>query len=478
MGKIYLEFENRLKQSDIVIPLTDSSTEEAGSDYVYNRTGFMQTSIYGILTPLIQINNIIVDFTDVNSFILKSTGPVPTVSLSVRDRYNLISSIDTPGSDNELRIQILPQFDNAYKKINLTFYITKTHISGNQITISGAYKVPKLTNVQFKCLGSMDTYNLFRNIAIETDLGFATNCAEMSDERFIYCDHKSYLDVLNNEISNASSDESHIYDWWIDLWNNITLANIYERYNTIEPEEEMMIWVSGDPHEMLEGVKVDPIQVPAILHNLPMASNLELHVSDYKTDNKHGSQISAGTDKIFSCYVENLKEYKDTLIQDGDVKKDIWTKCEYLGEVYGEYNYLLAKQCRDAYIQKLGTESVIITLKTPLLALMRGSKVNFAWYIADTQYDARMSNYKSAGIINDSVPTPGLDDTLSDDTVEMYGPRADEFQKDNSISGQYMIAGQIMSYSLGSWDYQLILKRPQSQKTKVLNLDQEENNNN
>ena len=113
MGKIYLEFENKLKQSDIVIPLTNSSTEEAGSDYVYNRTGFMQTSIYGILTPLIQINNIIVDFTDVNSFILKSTGPVPTVSLSVRDRYNLISSIDTPGSDNELRIQILPQFDNA-----------------------------------------------------------------------------------------------------------------------------------------------------------------------------------------------------------------------------------------------------------------------------------------------------------------------------------------------------------------------------
>ena len=477
MGKIYLEFENKLKQSDIVIPLTNSSMEEAGSDYVYNKTGIQQTSIYGILTPLIQINNIVVDFCDVNNFTLKSTGPVPTVSLSVNDRYNLISSIDTPGNDNELRIQILPQFDNAYKKINLTFYITKTYITGDQINISGTYKAPKLTAVQFKCLGTMDTYNLFRDIAIATDLGFATNCSEMNDERYIYCDHKSYLDILSNEISNASSDESHVYDWWIDLWNNITLANIYERYNTIEPEEEMMIWVSGDPHEMIEGVKVEPIQVPAVLHNLPMASNLELHVDDYTINNKSGSQISAGTDKVFSCYVENLKEYKDTLIQDGDAKKDLWTRCEYLGEVYGSYNYLLAKQCRDAYIQKLGTESVIITLKTPLLALMRGSKVNFAWYIADTQYDARMYNYKEAGLVNDNITIPALDDRLNEDTIKDYGTRADEFQKDNSISGQYMIDGQIMNYSLGEWNYQLILKRPQSQKTKILNLDQEENNN-
>ena len=108
---------------------------------------------------------------------------------------------------------------------------------------------------------------------------------------------------------------------------------------------------------------------------------------------------------------------------------------------------------------------------------MRGSKVNFAWYIADTQYDARMYNYKEAGLVNDNITIPALDDRLNEDTIKDYGTRADEFQKDNSISGQYMIDGQIMNYSLGEWNYQLILKRPQSQKTKILNLDQEENNN-
>ena len=75
MGQILLKFDNQLKQSEIVIPLTNSSVEEAGDNYVYNKQGIQQTSIYGILTPLIQINNIVVDFLDVESFSLKSIGP-------------------------------------------------------------------------------------------------------------------------------------------------------------------------------------------------------------------------------------------------------------------------------------------------------------------------------------------------------------------------------------------------------------------
>lgn len=475
MGKIYLEFENRLKQSDIVIPLTNSSKEEWGENYVYNKEGVMQTSIYGIMAPLIQINNIVVDFCDVNEFTLKSTGSVPTITINVTDRYNLIKSVDTPGNDNELRIQILPQFDNAYKKINLTFYITKTNIVGNNISISGTYKVPKLINAQFKCLGEMDTYSLFKKVATETDLGFATNCAEMDDRRYIYCDHISYQEMLNDEINRAASDESHIYDWWIDLWNNITLANIFDRYNTIEPEEEMMIWVSGDMNQIIEGAKVTPIQVPAVLNNLPMGQNLEMYVVDYEINNKTGSRITAGTDKVFSCYVENIKEYKDTLFQDGDSKKDLYTKCEYVGEVYGNYNYLLAQRCRETYLQKMGTDSIIITLKSPLLALTRGSKVNFAWYIDDSQYDTRMNNYRNMGIINDNPTIPAMDDRLSDETLKEHGNRADEFKKDNYVSGQYMVAGQIINYNMGQWYYKLILKRPMSQKPKILNVDDSQN---
>ena len=467
MGQIYLEFDNQLKQSDIIIPLTNSSVDEAGENYVYNKEGVQQTSIYGILTPLIQINDIVVDFLDIERFTLKSKSPLPSVELTVRDRYNLIKTLDTPGNDNELRIQILPPFDNAYKKINLTFYISKINISGDLIEVVGAYKVPLLTSSKFKCFGKLNTYELFKNIARETQLGFATNCGDTLDERYMYCDFTSYKDLLDEEIRLAKSDETHIYDWWVDLWNNVNFVNIYERYNTIDPEEDMQIWVSGQPKTLIEGVTVEPHQVSAILNNLPSDGQLELKVDNYEIINKPGSQMSQGSDKVYSIYMEDLYEYKDTLIQDGDTKKDIFEHYEYLGEVYGEYNYLLAEVCRDAYLQKMGTESIKITLKTPLLALMRGHKVDFVWYINDAQYETRKTNFKNLGIINENIQTtPVLDDTVEGENLnDLYK----EFTKDETISGQYMITAQDMTYENGQWYYELILNRPLSHKPKLIN---------
>lgn len=468
MSQILLKFDNQLKQSEIVIPLTNSSVEEAGDNYVYNKQGIQQTSIYGILTPLIQINNIVVDFLDVESFSLKSIGPLPTVQLTVRDRYGLTRVLDTPGNDNMLRIQILPQFDDAYKKINLTFYISKINISEEIIDVTGIYKSADLTSSKFKCLGELSTYELCEKIAKETQLGFATNIEGTPDKRYMYCNYISYNDLLNNEIRTAASDATHIYDWWVDLWNNINLVNIYERYNTIDPEEELQIWVSGQQGTMLEGVKVQPHKITANLNNHPTDGQMELKVDHYDIVNKPGSQVSGGTDKVYSTYMIDLNEYKDTLIQDGDAKKDIFVNCEYLGEVYGEYNYLLAEMCRDAYLQKMGTESIKVTIKTPLLALMRGHKVNFTWYINDSQFNYRTDNFEKMGLIDKDVNTPTpLNDNVPEKDI-LYNQAYGDFIIDKSISGQYMITGCDISYSNGEWEYELTLNRPLSHKPKIL----------
>ena len=85
MGQIYLQFDNKLEHDEIVIPLTDSSPEEAGSNYVYNKSGLQQTSVYGVLTPIIKINNITISFYDVNYLSLSSTKATPEISFSIKD---------------------------------------------------------------------------------------------------------------------------------------------------------------------------------------------------------------------------------------------------------------------------------------------------------------------------------------------------------------------------------------------------------
>ena len=40
---------------------------------------------------------------------------------------------------------------------------------------------------------------------------------------------------MDSEIQYSNATE-HIIDWWIDLWNNINLADIKERYESIDKE--------------------------------------------------------------------------------------------------------------------------------------------------------------------------------------------------------------------------------------------------
>lgn len=469
MAQIELKSDNTLKKPKIIIPLVNTSQEEIGEEnYEMNWTQLQQSSVYGIETPLIMINNIVVDFKDINSFNLRSVGPTPQLDLEVYDREKLLATIDTPGLDNNVVIQILPPFDDAYKKINLVFGISNISIKGDIIKISGVYKVPGLLNSNFKSFGEITTFNLFKEIATETGLGFATNCEDdESDKRYIYSDNSSYLEVMAREINRSHSDEAHVYDYWIDFWDNLNYVNIYDRYNTKDPEEDLMIWVAGVKNEFEEAIKINPIQVKAMINNHPAYAGSDLNVSDYEITNKTGSYMGGGTDRVYSIYEENKDEYLDYLIQDGDVKSDIYTKFEYLGEVYGDYNYLLATACRSTYLKKLNVETVKVTIKRPLLALMRGGQVEFVWYINDDRWSQRMKTLSDNDVIDQQENIKTTDNLTADETEDINNANG-EFVIDKSISGQYTIIGNTMKYYAGEWFYELILTRPHINKPTMI----------
>ena len=129
MGVVKIEFDNTLKKSDIIVPLLSPGNGVVDSDYEYkNRTDIDQTKVFGIVSPLIMINSTVIDFNSIEEFNLKSVGSTPTLSMTVLDKQGLITNIDKPGLGSTVRIQILPRFENVYKKINLTFCITSIRI--------------------------------------------------------------------------------------------------------------------------------------------------------------------------------------------------------------------------------------------------------------------------------------------------------------------------------------------------------------
>lgn len=465
MSIVTLEFDNTLEKSEIIVPLKSTSAAEGGeANDTDNQTDRAQTSVFGIQSPLIMINSTVIDFDAVQQFSLKSTGILPTLTMMVEDRFELINNIDKLYNDNEVRVQILPRFDNAYKKIDLTFFITNVKIIGSSLQLTCSYKLPALTGSQYKTFGEIDTYTLFKNIATETKLGFATNVAQLDDKRYIYCDNKSYVDIMESEIEFSIAPD-YILDWWVDLWDNINLVDIKERYNTIDSDDDLKIWIAPQTNEVTEDIEVQPHEVTATLNNYPGMGTSELYVKEYVTSNKPGMQLNNGTDRVYGIYENSNLTYNDHLIQDGDIKRDIFVKYEYVGENFGEYNYLLSKQLRAGYLQKISSETIKVTLQSPLLGLMRGHKVNFVRYVDDDKIEQRLQSLEDAGVIDRSVETNIPLSEYEDDTNNPNG----QFRIDKTVSGQYLIKGVDFTFKNNNWEYTLTLVKPADTRTSIIN---------
>lgn len=466
MAQITVDIDPTLAKKDITMIITNSSPDEAGQSYVPNKQDVMQTSIFGVLTPLIKIDDIIVDFMYIDQFELSSKGPLPMVSMSFEDRFRLIENFSTPTNDNIIQVQIIPQFEGAYKKINLEFYISRINISGTYVTLTGTYKLPELFSSQFKSLGNISTYDLCKKIANETGLGLASNDKSTSDQRWIYCNHMSYKDLLSREITTSIADESHIYDYWVDFWDYLNLVNIYERYNSVDGEEDMKVWVSGLKNILDEQWKPSPQQVHCALTNHPVYGQNDLFIIDYQIVNKSGNQLQGGTDRVFSVYDKDLGEYKDTLLQNGDTKQDIFRKYEYAGETMGGYNYFVSGELRRAYLQKMTSETLEVTLGCPMLGISRGSKVDVLIYDDDTMLNTLRENATKAGILDETMSN--LPVNIDNDNNGEILPVEDQLNIKKHLSGQYYVMGTNLRFEDGVWRNTLILSRPADTKSPQL----------
>ena len=440
MPIIEVKFDPKLEFKPIEEPMySQDPNEDTGNDN-------QQVKMTGIVSPLIKINSITIPFDSVISFELNCENFLPELSLCVNDEFDLIKSLDRPKGDNLIQVQILPPFDNAYKKINMNFFISNIDTIGTKVYVTGVYKVPELFNSKLKAFGEISTYDYISQIASETKLGFASNISGTEDVRYIYCNNINYIDSINREIK-FGGNETIILDSWIDYWNYINLVDIFERYNT--NDENLKIWTSATKlQDTTTGADTTPYETDLQISNNPSYRNTQLYCENYHIINNTGINVLEGTDRVLTIYNNSINENQETLLQDGDISNDIFTKYQYLGENFSEHNYLLSQECNKMYTQKMSSQTIQVSLTSPILGLMRGHKVNFIWFDTNDTTDIQKSD------IETNLP------------LEQTTPEEEEFVINKSISGQYLIYKTSIQYNKGSinaWNYVLTLIRPHSQ---------------
>lgn len=468
---VTVKFDSTLELPEIKMFLYNPG--EGETDGPVSDSHMQQTKITGIIAPLVKINDQTIPVNSVISMEL-TCNKLPTVTLAVEDKMGLIEMFDKPRPDNAyLQIQILPPFDNAYKKINMPFYITDSEIDHETrtLTLSAVYDVKGLHDNKMKAYGEITTYEFFEQVAKDYQLGFASNLNGTDDKRWIYVPQAKIASILSQECKfggggeDKDSDNPIMLDWWIDYWNNLNLVDIRERNNTIDDKKDMQVWILPSRYAKTETTDTnEPFRTEAMITNSDVFRDTQAYVSKYNAQTNSSGNLG-GSDRVVEFYKPEDLVTDNYLLQDKDIVKNIYLRYDYIGENFGDYNYLLHATCRSAFLKKINSQKIIVDLFTPSLGLMRGSKVNFYWYRVqemtdDTKFADLESNVETPDNVTYKNPETGLEASKVPDDMVI----------DKQISGQYYIEQSNFFYDYNgggyNWRHQLVLTRPADQEER------------
>lgn len=445
---IEVKRDHNLRLPEIRVPITHEGTNSG----VYGEvdTGRRQQSKEdGILAPLVRLNNQTIMSSQIESIRL-TCSPVPMLDIVIHDALNIIKSISSPSSDNNIQLQIIPPIDNTYRKINLLFYITSSVISGSTVYITGTYYAPRLYDSVMKAYGKISTYELFDSISSEYSLGFNSNVAETSDTRWIYNPNSSVIDLMSQQIAfssisnNIDAEQSmHVFDWWIGWYNDINLVDVYKEYREVVPDEKMQVWSSMSIAKANTDEQATTEKMLKMFTNIPSMMNNQQYISDYTPI----TTLPEATDLNYETFYMDTIERVSTVVMDGDVKNNILMKYQYGGEVFGDYDYLTRQACRDLLMSKISNQIIEVTLRSPMFGFMRGEKVNIYWYDINNPYSQDLQDVGNQSI-SSNIPLP---DSIKFQDVKLI--------INKTISGQYYIVDTELKYDSGMWSHVFRLGR-------------------
>lgn len=419
---ITLKHEHQLSFPTIEVPMMAEDEDN-------NTRDVKQSAVEGIFVPLFRFNNLTINFLMVSSMTL-TCKPIPKIQITIQDHANLIKNLDTPGKDNMLYMQVLPPFDNAYKKIQMAFYITDSRIDGSSVTLWGEYSAPNIWDSEMKTYGLTTTYELFDEVSTAHKLGFCSNIDNTEDKRYIYNPNKNMAAFLDDEVE-FGGNEKHVLEWWIDFWNNINLVDIFEEYSKVVEEDDMKIWISTNLMDVDGNNDPEPQEVVAAFSNHPVMTNSPMFITEY-TPITNGTEAS---DINFEVYSMLDLDCQSTLIQDGDVHDCPVLKYKYGGEKFGEFDYLTQQATRDLFLSKINAQVIQIEVGMPLLGIIKGDKVNIWWYDINNPATDQVDNSE----IESNIPLP-------DNQVDTEG----SYMINKTISGQYSVLDIELNFNMES----------------------------
>lgn len=444
----------------------------------------------GIEYPLVVINNRNIDKGDILYMNIDYTRFLPSITLKIRDVHENEQKISSTQMSSIIRVCIISNIDNVYKKILLNFRTYDVQINPHNtslITYFGTYYVEGFRQINTKHIFmdsicdksencnqgghiNANTWEMLHKIAELTGLGFAAtkNCKEIEDRviRNIYS--QRYDQFIEHQLLHSGVDENSIFDAWVDLYGYIVMVNFAWIMNEDIDTNELNITANFGFNNTSNET---PEQVPKTVHRIltnfnKMKTPSNLEISSYNTE-INNSALKVGTlETVYSInFTSNLTSFDTIDIQskqnsiDGDFIEDYNTgksnpipKFNFNDDAWtglsGGYNLHQQTAIRNAYFRKYRQNIFNVELKRINLGLQRGTLVGIAIFDDDARNKELFIN-ELENIIKEN-------DNINPNEIEINGINIKDLVLDPGeqfinikLSGIYYIDGMTFKYDIG-----------------------------
>lgn len=213
---------NKLNLKQITFDLKDF--DELNKSYVINRIGYL---------PLIYFNGYPIEYIYIDNFVLYNDSFIPSINIIINN-FNMIHRETTiPLDDSVISIFIRSSLKEL-KDIRLDFKIVdyeqsdslKPNEAGTRYKFEGILDLNNLYYYYFKSYSNKSSFDVLKEIANESGLGFATNISGTKDNMTWRNPGKNNIDFINYITNHAYSGDDTFYWSFIDLYYNLNFVDI------------------------------------------------------------------------------------------------------------------------------------------------------------------------------------------------------------------------------------------------------------
>lgn len=447
----------------------------------------------GIERPVVLVNTYPFQKDDVVSFTLSSTGPYPTVSVTLVDTRKVFTVDSFPRDGDKMTVFINSKNESTYKSIHMDFEIIDISASRakegdlNKVRISGRASIPKLFSENCQVLEENTSLEHLKTVATELKLGLASNIDETTDSQARIQPYINYLDFISQIVSTSYISDDSFQHFFIDSYYYLNFIDINKIFNasnsSIEDFQETLSSLPVSYAEEAEsGESNDNIETKLFLTNKSNFSSSNNYIGKYNIINQsnyineiHGhfrdvqiyddnaeERLDEFRVEALSTNPENLKDIQEPLKgnRESEAYLDL-VKHKYMGrQDVGEEglgnvhsNYIFSQLHNRRNLDELEKIKLEVTLPTFNPSLYRYLKIPVMIYHVDKEPLKVAHNYDKA------KEEKGFTDSAIDN-----GPRDDEEPDqilDQFLSGYYIIESIDISYksSIGNFTQKVTLTR-------------------